>query len=205
MERKLKEKEELLIEFEDRMLEMEQQMESVNVCMSEKVKIIENLEDKVENQNKVIADLEENIMNLKEKQRIRQDVMRSEKETQTTEEFSLFEKNEEPKVEVREKSCQTRLLTFSDSEIQTEDMERKKENLEIKKEDNFFKEEKSLQTSLLDNSRLGLIERLEEIEIESAQFEAERDVLKELLSKQKEVYFIIFNFYSTKKSLSVLY
>ena len=176
MEKKLKEKENLILEYEDKILEMEQQIDSTNVCLSEKVKLVECLEDKIEMQNKLIDELEEDIINMKEKQRLQRNVMHAEKETQISDELNCS-KEKQSKVEVREESCQTCFFSFTNSEVQTE-------SIEIKEEYNFYVEEKSLQTSFLNESRQAQLEELVELKEKFADLETS--------SKSKTAVYFIF-------------
>lgn len=176
MEEKLKTKEELLAEYEDKIIELEQQLESVNECLSEKIKLTENLE--------------EDIFHLREKQNLQRNVMRSEKETMTCEELCL--ENEKLQTPLSDISCQTEFPDLVDSEVNTDDI---KLGIKIKNETqtrlSLYTNEKSLQTSFLDNTqqeRILELENLKELfaalEIESESKKTVNYFLRNLLKRR---------------------
>ncbi|XP_043460718.1 kinesin-like protein KIF20A isoform X2 [Leptopilina heterotoma] len=142
MEEKLKTKEEILVEYEDKINELEHQLEIVNDCLSEKVKFNEILEDNIETKNRIIADLQDDILNMKEKQHVRNNIMHSEKETMTCEELSSIDDNKSQN-SLSNTSCQTETPNLIDSECNTNFSE-------IKTNSSLSTEEKILQTSFLD-------------------------------------------------------
>lgn len=143
MEEKLKTKEELIVEYEDKIIELEQQLENVNDCLSEKVKLAEIFEDTIESKNKIINDLQDDILNIREKQNVQKNFMRSEKETMTCEKLSLDHNKSQNSLS--DISCQTENPNLIDSESNTD-------NIEIKTRLRLSTNEKNLQTSFLDNN-----------------------------------------------------
>lgn len=143
MEEKLKTKEELLVEYEDKINELEHQLEIVNDCLSEKVKFTEILEDNIETKNRIIVDLQDDILNMKEKQHVRNNIMHSEKETMTCEELSSTDDDNKSQNSLSNTSCQTETPNLIDSECNTNFSE-------IKTNSSLSTEEKILQTSFLD-------------------------------------------------------